>query len=241
MANIQTVTVGSADRFVYLQGDPTTAANLTSVLSVADARSLSGLYATVGQGVPILLNASGTYDIQRSAIGTTGIASVNTEGTKATYSCGVVAFTPVATPTDIFTLVGSATKVGRLLRIAISGFATSAISLDIQLIKRTTANSGGTSAQPTIAQYDSNDAAPTCVVNTYSANPTTGTSGGVVRAAKLNLGATGAAGSIVWDFTTRNGKGLVLRGIAQLYALNWNGAAVPSGTLLDMDVEFTEE
>ncbi len=239
--SIDTISVGGHDREIIVLGDPNAAGNNQSVLSVADARSLSGLYAGVVQNVPILVNQSGTLDQQRSAIGTTGIPAVNSEGSKATYSCGVIAFTPVATPTDFFTLVGSATKIGRLLRISISGIATAAISVDIQLIKRSTANSGGTSAQPTIAQHDSNDSAPTCVVNTYSVNPTTGSGVGTVRAGKLNLGAPGAAGQLVWDFTTRNGKGLVLRGIAQAYVLNWAGAAVPSGTLLDIDVEFSEE
>lgn len=239
--SIDTISVGGHDRLIQVNGDPSSAGNNQSVLSVADARSLSGLYAAVVQNVPLLVNAAGTLDQQRSAIGTTGIPAVNSEGAKATYSCGVIAFTPVATPTDFWTLIGSATKVGRLLRLSISGFATAAISVDVQLIKRTTANSGGTSAQPIIAQHDSNDAAPTCVVNTYSVNPTTGTGGGTVRATKLNLGATGAAGKIEWDFTTRNGKGLVLRGIAQAYVLNWGGVAVPAGTLLDIDCEFSEE
>jgi len=38
-----------------------------------------------------------------------------------------------------------------------------------------------------------------------------------------------------------NSKGLVLRGVAQQYALNWGGAAVPGGTSLAVDWEFTEE
>jgi len=126
--------------------------------------------------------------------------------------------------------------------VSISGFATAGISVDVQLIKRSTASTGGTPTAPTIAPHDSNDAAPTAVVNSFAANPSAlGTIVGIVRASKLNLGATGAAGSIVWDFTTRNGQGIVLRGVAQQLALNWNGASVPAGTLLDVDVEFSEE
>ncbi len=238
---VATKTVGSADDFIMLLGDPSAASQIQSVPGVADTQNFAALYAALVQNLPMLLNQSGTFDRARSAIGTTGVPAVNTEGAKATYSVGVAAFTPVATATDFWTLVGSATKTGRLLRLTISGIATAAISQDIQLIKRTTANSGGTSAQPTIGQHDSNDAAPTCVVNTYSVNPTTGTSGGVVRSAKLNLGAAGAAGKIEWDFTTRNSKGLVLRGIAQAYCLSWGGAAIPSGTLLCVDAEFSEE
>ena len=189
----------------------------------------------------MLLAPDSNVDQQRSAPGAIGIPSVNSEGTKVTYSVGVIGFTPVATPTDFFEIKGSTSRTLRILRLSISGIATAAASIAIQAIKRSTANSGGTPAAQTIAPHDSNDAAATAVVNTYSANPTLGTSVGAPRAQTLNLGAAGAAGVIAWDFTTRNGKGIVLRGVAQSLNLNWNGAAVPAGTVLSMDVEFTEE
>lgn len=239
--SIATKTVGPDEDMIVLVGDPSSASQLQSVPGVADTQNFSALYAALVQNLPMLLNAGGTFDRARSAIGTVGVPAVNTEGVKATYSVGVVAFTPVATATDFWTIVGSASTKGRLLRLSVSGIATAAISQDIELIKRTTANAGGTSAQPTIMQHDSNDASPTCVVNTYSVNPTTGTGAGAGRAEKLNLGVTGAAGKVVWDFTTRNSKGLVLRGVAQAYCLNWGGAAVPAGTLLTIDAEFSEE
>ncbi len=238
---IDSVTVGGKERPVVLIGDPASASQNQSVPGLGDGKNLAGLFAGLAGAVPWLLNASGLYDQQRSAIGTTGIAAVSTESAKATYSVGIIGFTPVATPTDFWQLVGSATKVVRVLRISISGFATAAISEDIQLIRRSTATTGATPTAPAIAQHDSNDAAPTAVVNSLAANGALGTGAGTLRAQKLNLGATGAAGTIVWDFTTRNSKGIVLRGVAQQVALNWNGAAVPAGTLLDIDVEFTEE
>ncbi len=239
---IDTVTVGANQRVVNVLGDPSNASQMQSILALSDAKNLASAYAALLAGVPWLLNQSGLFDQQRSAIGTTGIAAVSTESSKTTYSNGILAFTPAATPTDFWQIVGSATKIVRVTRISISGFATSAISVDVQLVKRTTASTGGTPTAPTIAVNDSNDAAATAVVNSFAANPSPlGTTGGVVAAAKLNLGATGAAGVITWDFTTRNSKALVLRGIAQSLNLNWNGAAVPSGTLLDISVEFTEE
>lgn len=238
---IDSKAVGSNERYINIIGDPTTASNLASVLSVADSQSLTGLFAQLVNAVPKLLNAGGTYDRQRATAGATGVAAVNTEGTKATYSTSSLGVTLAATATDFWTLVGSGTKTIRLTRIAVSGIATSATTVEVQLIKRTSANSAGTATQPGIMQHDSNDAAPTAVANLYSANPTTGTSGGAGRGQKLNLGATGAAGQIVWDFTTRNSEGLVLRGTAQLAALNFNGAAVPSGTNLAIEAEWTEE
>jgi hypothetical protein len=234
--------VGSSEIPIFLLSDPLTASQLASVLAIADSLNLAGTFAVMAGAAPLLLNAGGTYDRQRSTVGATGVAAANTEGSKTTYSVGVVAFTPVATPTDFWQVIGSATKTVRVLRITISGIATSATSVDIQLIKRSTASTGGTPTSLTVAPHDSNDAAVTAAVKTFAANPSPlGTSVGVVRAQKLNLGATGAAGVITWDFTTRNGKGIVLRGVAEQLAMNWNGAAVPAGTLLAIDVELSEE
>lgn len=238
---LDSVAVGANQRQILVQGDPISAANQQNIVSApGDGKLLGGLFAGLEVCVPVLMNAAGSLDIQRSAVGSVGIAAVSTEGVKATYSSGFT-YTPYAVATDFVTLVGSGTKLIRITRIAVSGFATAAISVDLVLIKRTAANTAGTLAQPAIAQHDSNDAAPAAVVNTYSVIPGSLGAGVITRVAKLNLGATGAAGLIVWDFGTRNGRGLVLRGIAQCLSLNWNGAAVPAGTLLDIDVEWTEE
>lgn len=239
---IDSAQVGANTRLIQIVGDPITAGNQQNILTASgDGKSLAGLFAALCLNVRALQNAGGTFDLQRAAIGTVGIPAVSTEGTKPTYSSGIVAYTPYATATDFWTLVGSATKTVRVLRISITGFATSAISVDLQLIKRTAANTGGTLAQPAIAQHDSNDAAPTAVVNTYSVIPSGLGAGVNARAAKLNLGATGASGIMTWNFGNLNDRALVLRGVAQCLALNWNGAAVPAGTLLDIDVEWSEE
>lgn len=238
---LTTFTVGANQVPAVIEGDPSNASAAASTIVLADSENLASLYSRLCQSVPMLVNAGGTYDRQRAAIGTLGIEAVSTESTKASYSVGVAAFTPAATATDFWQIIGSASKVVRVLRIAISGFATSAISVDIQLVKRSTASSGGSPTGLTVCQHDSNDAAVSAVVSTFGANPTLGTTANIPRSQKLNLGATGAAGSIVWDFTTRNSKAIVLRGVAQSLNLNFLGQAVPSGTLMDIDVEFSEE
>jgi hypothetical protein len=239
---IDSVKTGANERQIVVLGDPLTASNQQAVQPASsDAMSVSGLFGSLTDSVQLLINSSGLADRMRSAVGTTGIAAVNSEGTKASYSVGIVGFTPAATPTDILGITGSGTKTVRLTRIVIAGIATAAATVEIQLIKRSSASTGGSPTTPTIVAHDSNDASATAVVNQYTANPTTGTLVGTLRAEKLNLGAAGAAGRIVWDFTTRNSKGLVLRGAAQSLNLNWGGAAVPSGTSLTIDVEFTEE
>jgi len=239
---IDSKAVGANDRLIQILGDPFSSGALAGVLTVINARNLSGLHALIVQNVPLLENPAGTKDMQAAAAGTTGVPSVNTEGTKATYAVGVLGFTPVATPTDFWAIIGSATKTVRVLRVVIAGIATAAISVDTFLIKRSTASTGGTPTPLTAPAYDSGDAAATAVVDTYAANPSPlGTSLGNAGAEPLNLGVTGFAGKIVWDFTTRNNKGLVLRGVAQSLNLNWGGVAVPAGTKLGIAVEWSEE
>lgn len=244
MAYPDAVTVGGNLRNIGVIGDPVTAAAMVNMVQaqLTDAQNLdASLYAMLVGQVALLLNSSGTFDRARSALGTTGIPSINSEGTLPTYNAGVVAFTPIATPTDIWK-IAFVTNVVRVTRISISGMATAAATVDIQLIRRSTANTGGTTTTITASKNDANDGAPSATVMYYSAgaNPTTGTSAGIVRAEKLNLGAAGAAGKIVWDFSTRNSKGILLRTAAQELVINWGGAAVPAGTVLDIDVEWTE-
>jgi hypothetical protein len=64
---------------------------------------------------------------------------------------------------------------------------------------------------------------------------------GTIRAHKLNLGVVGAAGTLEWKFSDVNDQAIVLRGIAQVLSLNFNGQTVPSGTLIDIECEFVED
>lgn len=239
---LDTVNVGANQRLIWVPGDSVNSNQLGNVLAPGDALNFSTYFELLTKSVVGLKNASGLFDEWKSAPGTVGIASVNTEGIKDTYSVATSGFTPAATATDFFSIVGSGTKTVRILRITISGNATAAISEDILLIKRSTASTGGTPAALTVGLHDSNGNAVTATVNTWTANPgSLGTTAGTFRAKRMNLGATGAAGEAIWDFTTRNGRGIVLRGIAQSLNLNYNGAAVPGGMTLNIDVEFSEE
>jgi hypothetical protein len=180
---------------------------------------------------------------------------VNTEGLKQTFSASITGFVPVATPTDFFNLCGSATKTIRITRVEISGTTTAAAgaALDLQLIKRSTAGTLGSAVLTplTAVPHDSNDTVVAdAVANTVgTANYTTlGSLVGVVRAIKFALQLTPQTAtdfpemqSNVLDFSSRNEKALVLRGVAQQIALSMNGGALPAGTLLDINITFTAE
>ena len=166
---------------------------------------------------------------------------VTTEGTAATYGVAGVAITPAATPTDVVTIIGSATKTVRIKQVTVSGVASTAGSMDVSLVKRTAANTAGTASTPSIALFDSADGVATAVVKQYSANPSALGAGIAIANKTLNLGLAGAAGAVVFDFATRNDKALILRGVAQCLAINLNGQAVPTGGAISYTIEFEED
>lgn len=193
---------------------------------------------------PALFNSNtALFDRARAAPGTTGVEAVSSDGLKPTYGCANVVVAMAATPSDIVTLSGSATKTVRVKRVIVSGIATTAGTMDVSLVKRTVADTSGTSTVPPIAQYDSADAAASAVVLQYSANPTTG-AGLMLKTQKLYFPLAANPGSpVVWDFCGRQDKALVLRGIAQQAALNFNGQALPgaSGTTISYEIEWEED
>jgi hypothetical protein len=147
----------------------------------------------------------------------------------------------ISTPTDIFTITGSASKTIRVTRISFTGTQTTGTQIRVIVLKRSTANSGGTSTSPARVPHDSNNAAATATVLAYTANPTTGTLVGNIRAAKVLVGLTTVnSDQLIIDFGTRNGQGFVLRGTTQVLAINLAGVTI-AGNSLDISFEWTEE
>lgn len=182
------------------------------------------------------------FDRLRSASGTTGVLVVNTEGTKASYRAGSAAFASVATATDICTITGSATKTVRVTQVEVSGVQTTAGVISLFLIKRGAANSGGTSADITEVPMDSASAAATATVLTYTANPTINGTVGNIWAGKILVPAPAsvADSALLADYTWRNTQAVVLRGIAQVLAVNLGGVTVTGGSF-HCNFEWTEE
>lgn len=171
--------------------------------------------------------------------------AVSTNGTRATFHYVAQDVTPVATATDVVVLSGSASKVIRVTKVSIVGTATAASIYDHYVIKRTTANSGGTSTTKTAAQSDSSDSAQTATLSLYTANPSSLGTGVSVEANKTYLaaGATPGAAALpyVYTFGTRNDKAIVLRGTAESLAINFGGQTVPAGANLYLSIEWTED
>lgn len=161
---------------------------------------------------------------------------------RQTYSASVTGLAPAVAATDIFLINGSATKTVRITRIQISGIATAAGAYAVQLIKRSAANSGGTSTAPTVVPHDSTDAAATAVVLAYTANPTPGTAVGTMQVKTITVSTAAGAIPIVpteMNFEMRDEQPIVLRGTAQGLAINLNGVTMTGG-VLSIDITWTE-
>lgn len=164
---------------------------------------------------------------------------------RATYSAAVLGLLSAATATDIFTIAGSATRRVRVMRIEVSSLRTTAGISDVQLVRRSTANTGGTSAARVASPHGSNDPAATATVLSYTANPTTlGTLVAAIRASKIFAPAATSIAQpsiVVWTFGEERGaKNVELIGTSELLAVNLNGATVTGGNW-NLSIEWTEE
>jgi acyl dehydratase len=161
---------------------------------------------------------------------------------QATYSAVALGIVPAASATDVFTITGSASKTISITAISIDGLATTSGAMKMQLMKRSSANTGGTSTAVTAVPFDSNDAAASATVLAYTSNPIVGTPVGTLETFIQAFPSTAQTYSDDGnDFTYGTiGKPIVLRGVAQTLAINLNGASAPAGGTLDIKMTWTE-
>jgi hypothetical protein len=164
---------------------------------------------------------------------------------KATYVAVASNLAAAAAATDIFTIYGSASKTIVVEKLIIDGVVgTAAVSAFFQVIKRSAANTGGTSTAPAKVPYDSTQAAATATVLSYTANPTAlGTAVGNVRSDRVFLPLTSTAVDAqgrIFLFGDEDMKGVVLRGTGEGLCVNLNGATLTTPSL-NINIEWTEE
>lgn len=181
-------------------------------------------------------------DLQTDVNGRLIVSSVPANSVISTYSAAVTGLATAALATDILTIGGSATKTVRIKQLRISATRTTSGNFDITLVRRSTANTGGTSTTLTAVAADSTDAAATATVLAYTANPTTGTLVGTMRSEKYfaNTTGTGASDNTNWTFGFDTSKAPVLRGTAQSISVNLLGVTI-AGSSFDMHFTWTEE
>ena len=147
-----------------------------------------------------------------------------------------------ATPTDVFTITGSATKTIMIRHISVDGTQTTNFNRSVLLIKRSTANSAGTSTTLTNVPFDSTSAAATATVRAYTANPTLGTTVGTIHSEKVFIPAATALGND-WRFespTDLEVQSVTLRGTSEVLSVNFN-SVTSAGNSMNFDIVWTEE
>lgn len=163
---------------------------------------------------------------------------------RPTFGVGVAGLAiPQTGAMDAVCLIGSSSKVVRVKRLSISGVDATAQTVAVTMVKRSTANSGGTSTAPTIGALDSINPAATAVVKAYTAAPTPGTAVATLRAQSLALSAAATAVSpaVTWSFDPSDmGQEIVLRGAAESVCLNFPAAFTTAGPTVNVDVTWTE-
>lgn len=200
---------------------------------------VSGVYNTT---VPSISNGQRS-DIQTDSRGAIQVTLL--DGSRQTYSIAVNGLTLATSPTDIFTLQGSASKTIRVLKIELNVSTTNggAVYFDPALLRRSAANTGGTTVTDTATLFDTNNNAATATAVHYTANPTAlGTSVGTGFRATREAAANGSGivGDVNWEFGLLPGQAIVLRGTSQYIAINLGGTTI-QGAVASFSVTWTEE
>lgn len=172
---------------------------------------------------------------------------------KQTYTAVAIGLVAAATPTDIFCIAGSSTKIIKLNKFVVSGTITTAANVPIVTLRRATADTGGTPASTTanpantISKNDSNNGTASATLIAYTANPTINDSSPVFFGATFLplAAATGNGNQLILNFND-DLLGLsqppTLRGAAQQICLNLQStAATLTGNSLNISLEWTEE
>jgi hypothetical protein len=161
-----------------------------------------------------------------------------------TYKACVLDLVTAALATDIFTISGSATKIIKLRDLQITGLQSLASTVDILIVKRSTADSGGTSTTITGIPVNSNNAAATAVVKAYTANPTLGALVGNIIATKVFISDNSKSFTAPSDksFLDVNSlwQPIILNNNNETIAINLNGVTI-TGSSIDISIIWTEE
>lgn len=206
-------------------------------VSTAGAVSVAGVFVT---SPTLLTNGTGST-LQLDSY---GALYVNTEGRRPSYKASVT-FTLAASSTDVFTVYGSATKTIRVQELFVTGTNTGNTNALVAIIKRSTADTGGTSTTATNVPLDSANAAGTAVVKAYTANPSLGATVGTLDSQYVFLpvlASTNGVGSVLFDYGDDNEQACTLRGTSEGIAVNMNiGGLLPGTTVLSVTATWTEE
>lgn len=248
---IPRVTVSNDSNILATQSGTWNINNISGTISLPTGASTSANQTTANSSLSSIdgkLNSLGQKTMANSmpiviASNQSTVPVSITESINLTYSAASI-FTSAATPTDVFTITGSATKTVKIRSISISAVNTGNTNILVVFAKRSTANSGGTSTTLTAVPHTSADAAATATTRSYTANPTLGSLVGNVGANYIfapALASTNKSTPAEFIFNDSQSKPITLLGTSEVFSINLNGATIGGTTTLAIDIVWTEE
>jgi hypothetical protein len=172
-------------------------------------------------------------------VGTNTPLPVTGSSNVATYSASI-SFANTGTG-DLYCVYGSATKTVKVKGIRVTGIGTtSAVLTVMNIIRRSTLDSGGGLTAITVTPSDSLNSATTASAMYFTSTPTAGTTVGTVRSRYMTFSGTtspvsGSEG--LFQFTPYWDQPQVLRGVNQGLCV----AAVSASASWAIDSEWSEE
>ncbi len=160
-----------------------------------------------------------------------------TDSPKATYTAVAVNFQ--AYSGDVFTLTGSNSATVKVRHISVSGAnSTGNQIVDVILVKRLSADTGGSTIPVQSNQNDSQDIAATAYATAYTSPPSVGNEAGLIDASKIFT----PAGSVAPNIYTRAWDGQMSK-CPVLNNANENLCVFIDGNVasLTVSIEWTEE
>lgn len=143
---------------------------------------------------------------------------------------------------DIFCLSNtSATRYLYINEIHTNGTATAALVVNVNVIKRSTAASGGTPVAESIIPFSNNNPATVATAVGYTVSPTPGTAIGTIMSHKVAIGVQGNTASISdAEFLFGNKADQAIR-IGNGHSLCVNVAAAGAGASWAVYMKWTEQ
>lgn len=170
------------------------------------------------------------------------IPSADNEPERDTYGAAVTGISLAANPSDILMIQGSASKIIRVKSLVLNGNSATTGGYPALIVRRSTANTGGTSVVLGGFQHDTIDPAASAVVRYYTANPTAlGTVVGNLHGGRFVASQANNLDRLILQYSWQNDKAIVLRGVSDFLCVNLGGAALAAATTVDIDLLWTEE
>jgi hypothetical protein len=146
---------------------------------------------------------------------------------------------------DLITLLGSASKTVKIHKVLISGNGSTAQQGSVNLILRSTADTGGTSSPIAAVPLDSSNAAATAVARSYTSAPIQGTAVGTLASIRklfpLASSATLSGDVALFDSFREHVQPITLRGNSEQLCINLSNTSGNFAPTLSGFIEFTEE